>query len=287
MKSVQPKQSAVRDPLSSLGAALASNWSSGTTAERGNRRVIWSQAREDRSGASIHDMLMCHAYAFHNNYVYGGACGQNQYTSVHKELIDAMGLSKVLKFGCPNATVKLQEPLVYRKNDTGIFTDDYIQYLQSLMEYPPKPGRRRIAVHIRRGDVTPCRPNDGGYPRYLPNQHYLRLIDRYNPQNNSDVYVYSESESFETFDEFSSKGYHVVLDGSTWEVWNGILISDVAILSRSSFSFVPAVLTKGTVVYTTFWHKPLPRWDVVEEDFVNATTIEFSRLEATCAQKEI
>jgi hypothetical protein len=231
---------------------------------------------------------MCHAYAFHNNYIYGGACGRNtnlKFRSLHKELIDAMGLSNVLKLGCPNAHVQLQYRADYIQNDTGIFTDSYIQFLQRLIEYPTKPERRRIAVHIRRGDITPCRPRTRGYPRYLPNQHFLQLIDRYNPQNDSDVFIYSESKSFENFDEFRSRGYHVVLDGSIGEVWKGILISDVAILSRSSFSLVPAVLMKGTVVYTTFWHKPLPGWDIVEEAFVNATTQEFRRLKATCPTK--
>jgi hypothetical protein len=258
------------------------------TKSPGRKKVIWSHARGDRSGAFIQDMLMCHAYAFHNNYEYGGVCGRDtnlQYKSNHKELIEAIGLSNVLKFSCPPPDVELQYRRDYIGNDTQIFTREYIEYLQGLINYPEKPHRRSITVHMRRGDITPCRPRTRGYPRYLPNQHFLRLIDRYNPQNDSEVFVYSESASFEPFDEFHKRGYHVILDGSIGQVWKSFLVSDVVILSRSSFSFVPALMTRGIVVFTPFWHKPLPGWDIVDEVFVNETLDEFRRIKATCPAK--
>lgn len=262
--------------------------------ESTDRRVIWSRARTDRSGATIQDMLMCHAYAFHNGFTYGGACARNMPMQVfnshkpnHEKLLDAVGLSKVLRFKCPDDhTTPLQNRDDYIKNDTGIFTADYLEYLQSIIVFPPKPTRPLISVHMRRGDISPCRPRTRGYPRYLPNQHFLRLIERYNPKNLSDVVVYSESESFESFDAFSDLGYHVVLDGSIGDVWRGIVISDVVILSRSSFSLVPAIMTRGKVVFTPFWHEPLPHWDVVEEEFMNETLTEFRRLKATCPNKK-
>ncbi len=257
--------------------------------ETQSRRVIWSQARGDRSGAFIQDMLMCHAYAYHNNMVYGGVCARDtsrKYKSKHQELLNSIGLSKFLGYACPpDDDTPLQDRMDYIKDDTGIFTPQYLDYLQKLVEYPPKSRRRRIAVHIRRGDISPCRPRTRGYPRYLPNQHFLRLIDRYNPQNNSDVFIYSESDSYENFGEFRNRGYKVVLDGSIGKVWKGILKSDVIILSRSSFSLVPAIMTKGKVVFTPFWHQPLPNWDVVEETFVNESLMEFRRLKATCPNK--
>ena len=254
------------------------------TSHLGKRNVIWSQARRDRSGAFIQDMLMCHAYAYQNNYVYGGACWRDtrlRHKSANKKLINDMGLSNVLKFRCPDANVTLLNSSVYRNGDTAIFTEAYVEFIRSLIKYPSrKPQRRRISVHIRRGDVTPC--NSIVEKRYLPNQHFLRLINRYNPQNDSDVVVYSQSKSFETFDEFHSHGYQVVLDGSVSEVWKNFLISDVSIMSRSSFSFVPAMLTRGTVVYTKFWHKPLAGWEIVDDSFVNETMTEIQRLKTTC-----
>eukprot|EP00934_Nitzschia_sp_Nitz4_P005755 Nitzschia sp. Nitz4//scaffold191_size41780//32644//33384//NITZ4_007475-RA/size41780-exonerate_protein2genome-gene-0.37-mRNA-1//1//CDS//3329540205//5745//frame0 len=237
---------------------------------------------------------MCHAYAFHSNVRYGGACVYDwtlpQFRGkrkLHEELLQAIGLKDVLQFQCPPSDgIKLQNRNAYIQNDTAIFTSDYIQHLQTLIAYPTKTHARQIAVHIRRGDITPCRPRTRGYPRYLPNQHFLRLIDRYNAQNNSRVIIFSESESFESFDAFRARGYDVVLDGDIGNVWKGILQSDVVILSRSSFSLVPAIMSKGMIVFTPFWHEPLAHWDVVDEDFVNETLTEFRRLKATCPVKD-
>lgn len=262
------------------------------------RKKIWSAGRSDRSGATIQDMLMCHAYAFHQGADYGGACvrdwGLPQFEGkrqIHEALLEAIGLSRVLKFDCPpkKGEGHLTGRNHYISNDTAIFTSDYIQHLQSLVDYPTMESadsRRRISVHIRRGDITPCRPRTRGYPRYLPNQHFLGLIERYNPQNDSHVVIYSESESFEEFDEFYAKGYEVVLDGSIGKVWQGIISSQVVILSRSSFSLVPALMTKGKVIFTPFWHAPLPHWEVVDEAFLNATHLDFRRLKETCPKKK-
>eukprot|EP00934_Nitzschia_sp_Nitz4_P004353 Nitzschia sp. Nitz4//scaffold197_size40390//28012//29073//NITZ4_007520-RA/size40390-exonerate_est2genome-gene-0.14-mRNA-1//1//CDS//3329540493//4343//frame0 len=258
-----------------------------------NKKVIWSNTRMDRSGSSIQDMLMCHAYAFANDMTYGGACARDKpmipvRQRAQEALIQEVGLEKILRFRCPqDESIKITDRRVYYKKDTQIFTPAYIKYLQTLLSYPTKSSAaRHIAVHIRRGDITPCRPIKTGYQRYLPNQHYLNLIDRYNPQNDSQVVIYSESDAFESFNEFRARGYEVLLDSDLVEVWRGMLTSDVLILSRSSFSLVPAVMHRGTVVYTPFWHQPLKHWDVVDESLVNQSTAEFYRLRATCPEPE-
>jgi len=85
--------------------------------------------------------------------------------------------------------------------------------------------------------------------RYLPNSHYLKLIDRSiakskeEGDDNPHVIVYSESRSHESLDVFRDRGYELRLDGPLEEVWMGMALeSDVAILSKSSFSIVPAML---------------------------------------------
>jgi hypothetical protein len=262
-----------------------------------NNAMLYSAARGDRSGAVIQDMLMAHAYAFHNHQTYGGACSKylpNQYTfkrqqPLHEQLLHAIGLAKVLPFACSSdAEVKLMNRKDYIRNDTNIFTSDYLEYLQGLVQYPTATPKQphQIAVHIRRGDITPCRPRTRGYPRYLPNQHYLNLIDRYNKNNSSHIVVYSESENaFESFEVLRERGYQVILDGDIGHVWKGLIASDVIILSRSSFSLVPAIISKGTVVYTPFWHEPLPHWTVVDEILLNETHVEFRRLKDTCPKE--
>ena len=284
------------------------------------KTVLYSKARSDRSGSMIQDMLMCHAYAYHTNNVYGGACadwtlpqfrGKQEF---HQQLLQAIGLNFVLSIACPppiNATDPPQKVIwmnrhKYISNDTGIFTSDYRQYIQRLMAPAIHKNESEfvLSVHIRRGDITPCRPRTRDYHRYLPNSHYLTLIDRYLPFNNDNsnsnnqkiddtkvhlpnttnktirVVIYSESQSLESFTNFTNRGYDVQLDGDIGTVWQGLLASDVIILSRSSFSLVPAILTTAKVVYTPFWHAPLSHWDIVDDELLQQTLLEFRRLKA-------
>lgn len=81
------------------------------------------------------------------------------------------------------------------------------------------------------------------------------------------VVIFSESKSFEPLDVFSNKGYELILDGDVGEGWKTIMVADVIILSKSSFSYVPAALSMQdnnktrVVVCTEFWHKLLPGWE--------------------------
>jgi hypothetical protein len=140
-----------------------------------------------------------------------------------------------------------------------------------------------MAVHIRRGDVRPCK----NVQRYLPNAHYLYLIDEYSKMllqkhsnhTNSDgppnihVTIYSESASFEAFDVFYEKNYSVELDTNLGIVWNAIEVADVAILSRSYFSFVPAILNYNHIIVATpfLGFEPLSGWHTA-----NTSLVQFS-----------
>jgi hypothetical protein len=134
-----------------------------------------------------------------------------------------------------------------------------------------------IVVHIRRGDVEPC-----NHPqRYLPNVHYLNLIQHYLPTSQKAVVtIYSQSKSYESFDIFRAHNYTVNLDSPLSQVWKDIMSADVAILSQSSFSYVPATLNNETVVYTPFRHKPVTGWTVVEMDMLEAAVAESMSLQA-------
>jgi hypothetical protein len=125
-----------------------------------------------------------------------------------------------------------------------------------------------IAVHIRRGDVDPCTYMN----RYLSNNYYLRLIKKYYKQvpfqyKTVNVNIYSESSSYESFDVFQNVyKYNLHLDDTLYNVWSALSTANVAILSKSSFSYVPAIINPNTVVYTSYRHLPLPSWDVVERN---------------------
>ena len=104
----------------------------------------------------------------------------------------------------------------------------------------------------------------------MSNDYYLQLIKRYYKQvplqyEKIVVNIYSESESYESFEVFEQYGYNLHLDDSLYNVWHALSTANVAILSISSFSYVPAIINPNTVVYTTYRHLPLPSWEIVEQ----------------------
>jgi hypothetical protein len=86
--------------------------------------------------------------------------------------------------------------------------------VQHRRKNPKSNAPFTIAVHIRRGDVDLC-----CLPfRYLPNSHYLRLIEKYAATHaDARVVIFSESKSFEPLDVFSNKGYELMFDGDVGE----------------------------------------------------------------------
>jgi hypothetical protein len=61
-------------------------------------------------------------------------------------------------------------------------------------------------------------------------------------------------------------------------------------MSRSSFSFVPAMAVSGststTVVYTPYWDQPIRGWEIVRRDIQAQSDAEFQRLKLTCPKND-
>lgn len=245
--------------------------------------TIYSQPRPDRSGAFLQDMLFAHAFAFAHNYTYGGCCEYNEtakYRSDTLKLIESLGLEDILKFQCPNDDEEASKILprqVYYEQDTQIWSQEWLSYIHGMVRNNEPSQRPIMAVHIRRGDVTVCPDQDG---RYLPNQHYIRLMERYRPAPDTPVYIYSETESPEPWSDFSnhSKYIHLELDTPIEDVFQALMNAEILVMSKSSFSLVPAMLNRNQVIYTPFWHKSLSTWTVVPDEIMDETSSEIQRL---------
>lgn len=249
--------------------------------------ILYHLARTDRSGAVIHDMLLAHAYAYKNNLTYGGACSNNTtlpHFDEHLIMIEALGLRHVLKFACPEHIMESHSDMrsgltnrhLYTRFGTRSWTPKWVDLIRSLqhgfnannIESEPRE-RKAVVVHIRRGDVSLCDPSTRD--RYLPNEHYQSLLQKYD--SGTDVTIFSESKSPESWNDFRRHGnYNLQLDRPPVEAWKAMMDADVLILSKSSFSIVPAVFNRrGVVVYTPFWVQPLGAWNVVDDDTCRAS----------------
>lgn len=245
--------------------------------------VIYSLLRKDRSGSKITDMLMAHSYAYSQNKTYGGACQRRPGQKGPVGQIKALGLQDVLPIQCPSnrSSPSLLSADVYRQG-SRLFTKEWRQSLVGKQQLPRPQSQSaaskdetdrtlQVVVHVRRGDVNPCRPRNRIY-RYLPNQHYLTLLDRYlSVDKNYAVTIYSESKSHESFDVFQERNYTVELDTKLGEVWPAMMTADILIMSVSFFSVVPAILNPNTVVYTPCFFEAPFDWEVVDQAILNKT----------------
>ena len=272
--------------------------------------VYYSYARKDRSGQTIWDMLKAHAACHKNGWIYGGACGDSIHREDVEQLIHALDLDHLIFFSCPSHRYRKSNYIpkdAYLHNEVENFTPEWLEY---MAEHAPLIARGRsnksllssqneggggavteIAVHIRRGDVSLCTNN--AMRRYLPNSHYIRLLDEYLETLTTPYHVtiYSESQKsyapskrqYEGFDEFIARNYTLNLDGNMADVWRDFINADVLITAKSGFSLVPALLryNRGGVIFTPhkFAH-PLPHWQVLDDDFLEETNEEMELMRA-------
>lgn len=279
-----------------------------------NRNITYySRSRRDRSGSTLHDMLLAHAYAFVHGANYGGACLPRMIAHWKGDavrLLQALHLDPLLPFvlDCSGGkeekggSSRVVSWKVYRPPDASLFTNEWRERMRQWQEsHRPPPSSNSsgkvldIVLHMRRGDVEPCRRP----MRYLPNAHYLKVLESYVPRTNQTnatpqrpyhITIFSQSDSYEGFGDFveayGAENVQLRLDTSLEEVWKGIIQADVFIMSQSSFSYVPALLNfDGTIVYTEFEHHPLPDWDVVPQPIYQASrALALSMQEAACIQ---
>lgn len=241
-----------------------------------NMTHFYCKRRYDRAGSALQDYLMAHAFAFHFRRKFAGACGPNWYPLHHlaqTKMIELLGLEEEILIldECPTANdtsaLILDTYVYYMWKDTDVWTPEWIEYMQQQrrkdlqQEQSSKQQESSMVVHIRRGDVHPC--DNYTYNRYLPNSHYIALIDQYRTSNHSKVIVHSEFQSrvepWMDFDDID--GIEFKMDTDPVETWRDILNADVFIMSLSSFSLVAALFSKASkIVYSPFWHRPQPQW---------------------------
>mmetsp|Transcript_14073 Transcript_14073/g.23348 ORF Transcript_14073/g.23348 Transcript_14073/m.23348 type:complete len:394 (+) Transcript_14073:49-1230(+) len=261
-----------------------------------NKTRFFVLARPDRSGAAILDYLKGLSMALEFGLEFGGVCGETHMVDTHKDMIEALGLDTLIKFrSCPNNRttdfLTNTRHKIYNRGIAGSFSSpEVLNYIRSVSHARRKPkantsGRPQVGVHIRRGDVNPC----GYYVRYLPNEFYLKLVEMYAPPN-AHVTIFSEQESHENWTDFAN--FTLSLEGNITDVWRSMLESDVFILSRSSFSVVPAIVSSRirTAVYLPYSRndpKPLPEWKVVNANMLKEGMRLTGKLRKKCSESEI
>lgn len=130
-------------------------------------------------------------------------------------------------------------------------------------------GDSDIAVHIRRGDVQSRTVL--GKSRYVPMTFYEKLIPllfREYPSHVMHVFSEGDQRDFQTLSATGKVMLH--LNEPAHETFIQLMSAGTLVTSRSSFSYVAALLSQGHVYCFPFWHPPSPEWTRVEELGVTA-----------------
>lgn len=258
-------------------------------AQHGCAGALRSRVRPDRSGAQIHDDLMAASFCFHRGIVWGGSVGGDHYRE-HLALSRLLGLAEPRRRGCwsllpayyRERVLKLGESQIESLENGGIsvlsqllrldlpssrdslraasiFSPAFLAKIRADCPLGPASYTgRRIVIHIRRGDIS-----SSSHPhRYTPNTFYLHILDALQVclGDGLDVTIHSQSSSSESFTPFQERGAKLKLDGPIEEAWADMITADILVLSKSSFSYVPALYNPNIVLYQPFWHAALPNW---------------------------
>lgn len=124
-----------------------------------------------------------------------------------------------------------------------------------------------VAVHIRGGDII---TNDKYRHRCINDDKYLKLINELrNKYDNIVFHIFSESTNnnlfahIRDFTKYKADDIILHMDSDIKMSFHSMVMADILIMSKSSFSYTAGLLNKGIVYYFPFWHAPLKRWNIV------------------------
>ncbi len=127
----------------------------------------------------------------------------------------------------------------------------------------------RIAVHVRRGDVSANR-NASRYTRNEQILTTLAKLRRVLDQNSLtyEVNVFSEGEP-EDFAGFKAFGCTLELNRDALATLRSLIDADVLVMSKSSFCYAAALISVGIKLYQPWVNGPLSSWIIrdTEGDF--------------------
>lgn len=123
-----------------------------------------------------------------------------------------------------------------------------------------------IAVHVRRGDA-----NKAAHPKYFTDDDLIcRTIGDAMAACASlglrcRVNLYSEGRP-EDFARFVDMGCNLHLDESVFTTLDNMIRADIFVMAKSSFSYVPALLSGGIKLYERFSHPARAGWIVRDRE---------------------
>lgn len=122
-----------------------------------------------------------------------------------------------------------------------------------------KNDKVNVAVHVRRTNSHDNRPSS---PR--PHEFYLNIINVIKEKYKNKhllFHIYSQGK-LEDFKIYENIDVILHINEPLPKTFTEFVGADILITSKSSFSYVAALLSDGEVYYDKFWHNPRKEWIV-------------------------
>merc|ERR1719356_628731 len=154
------------------------------------------------------------------------------------------------------------------------FTDQLRASMRSHLDSRPlrfASNKISVAIHLRRGEFGPKEAH------ILKDTYVFRLLEEIKRKfSNIDVHLWSTlaMPGYDAlwrksdFDEYKKRGVHVHLEDEDdlADLWAHMARAQIFIMSKSSFSYVPAVLNLNCVIRPAWVDDPLDNWMNGEEE---------------------
>jgi hypothetical protein len=147
------------------------------------------------------------------------------------------------------------------------FVEKYYASPKSGYDLQYEPNKVNVAVHLRRGDVN---ANNKFRDKFTDNRYIFDVLSKILEMvaslgDESSICVYSEGE-VEDFKELERLNPKFFLNISPFTTFHNLVCADVLVMSKSTFSYTAALLSKGIVFYESFRHQPQNGWIKVNKN---------------------
>ncbi|NJN11917.1 MAG: hypothetical protein HC836_29305 [Richelia sp. RM2_1_2] len=148
-----------------------------------------------------------------------------------------------------------------------------------------------IVLHIRRGDIT---SKGNSSERYTSNdvinyilQNIISSISNLNLKCSINIYSQGQPEEFKKIiDKYQNYNINMHLNECVFQTFHGLVNADILLMSKSTFSYTAALLSRGIKIYEPFYHRPLDNWLVCDRNH-NFNRVKFQKaLQAVISDKK-
>jgi hypothetical protein len=176
-------------------------------------------------------------------------------------------------FSIANNDISQLDPVIcYPFVQNNINTNNYKIYLDEIKEVfyndkknPFDRSYLNIAIHIRVPNKCDNSPDASMW--YINNKsYYFNIIENLTEETEQTkpikFHIYSQG-SDDDFKDYNSDNIILHLNESIEETFLSLCYADILVTSKSSFSYIAAMLNNNIVYYTQFWHPPLKDWKII------------------------